>query len=65
MALEIKEEDGEIYIEEYSDSRGGFKIKLTGSAFDLYELKPDSTVEIYSGQYDDVMEAITEGRRWT
>lgn len=65
MVLNIYEDDGETYIEEYSDSMGGFKVVLNGNTFDLYELKPDNPDQYYVGQYDDVLEAIQEGRRWT
>jgi len=65
VMLETKEEDGKIFIEQYSDSMGGFKVELMGNTFDLYELKIDSGDECYVGQYDDILEAIKEGRRWT
>lgn len=65
MSLYIEEKDGVIKIGEYSDSNGGFEIVVNGNTFDLYEIKPDQYDGYYSGQYDDILEAIKVGRSWT
>jgi hypothetical protein len=65
MSLNITEENEIIVIEESSESNGGFKIIFCKSGmFELVEIKP-SGEEYFCDNYENIYNAIKEGRRWT